>query len=124
MQKSNCWEIKKCGREPGGVQSRTLGVCPAAADTSVEGMNGGHNGGRICWAIAGTLCLGDVQGTFAKHEVSCTACDVFKQIKSEEGKNFTLWKFDGQIGSPLFLRVLLSNLARHEQQSDSGADKL
>ena len=63
------------------------------------------------------------RGTFAKHEVSCTACDVFKQIQLEEGVNFTIWKFDGYIESPIFLRVLLNNLARHEQQHDGEADK-
>ena len=123
MQKKNCWEIKKCGRERGGERSRELGVCPAAADTSIDCMNGGKNGGRICWAIAGTLCRGEVKGIFAKNEVSCTACEVFKQIQSEEGMNFTVWKFDGYSESPLILRMLLNNLARHEQHNEDAKDK-
>ena len=28
----NCWEVKKCGREPGGKSVATLGVCPAASE--------------------------------------------------------------------------------------------
>jgi len=90
--KQNCWEIKKCGREPGGAQVSHLGVCPAATDTSSNGINGGKNGGRICWAIAGTFCGGKVQGDYAQKAVSCMTCDVFKKIKSEEGANFSLMK--------------------------------
>ena len=88
----NCWEIKKCGREPGGVQVSHLGVCPAAIDASGNGINGGKNGGRICWAIAGTFCGGKVQGDYAQKAVSCMTCDVFKKIKNEEGGNFSLMK--------------------------------
>lgn len=93
MQKLNCWEIKKCGREPGGVRTGDMGVCPAASDTAANGLNGGKNGGRICWAIAGTFCGGKVQGEFAQKQVSCMSCEVFKQIKREEGaENFKLMK--------------------------------
>jgi len=41
-----------------------LGVCPAVVDTSSNGLNGGKNGGRMCWAITGTFCGGQVQGSF------------------------------------------------------------
>ena len=47
---------------------RELGVCIAAR----EGM------GHSCWAIAGTLCGGKVQGTVAKEEDNCMNCEVFK----------------------------------------------
>ena len=93
MAKMNCWEIKKCGREKGGIKSQELGVCPAASDTLSEGVNNGKNGGRICWAIAGTFCGGKVQGDFAQKSVSCMSCDVFKQVKQEEGpENFKLMR--------------------------------
>lgn len=93
MEVLNCWEIKKCGREPGGSKTGELGVCPAATDKSSDGINNGKNGGRLCWAIAGTFCGGKVQGDFAQKQVSCMACDVFKQIKAEEGiSDFTLMK--------------------------------
>ena len=91
MRKLNCWEIKKCGREPGGSKSDDLGVCPAASDTSSNGINSGKNAGRICWPVAGTFCGGRVQGDFAQKTVSCMTCEVFKRIKTEEGiENFTL----------------------------------
>jgi hypothetical protein len=93
MIKLNCWEIKKCGREAGGTKTAELGICPAASDTSSNGINSGKNGGRICWAVAGTFCGGKVQGDFAQKQVSCMSCEVFKKIKIEEGvESFKLMK--------------------------------
>ena len=50
----NCWEFKKCGREAGGSKAAELGVCPAYPD---------H--GKTCARTTGTLCGGQVQGSFA-----------------------------------------------------------
>ena len=99
MSKQNCWELKKCGRETGGTKTADLGVCPAASETSSNGVNSGKNGGRICWAVAGTFCGGKVQGDFAQKSVSCMACEVFRQVKTEEGGTFSLMK-KGQKYSP------------------------
>jgi hypothetical protein len=90
MAKMNCWEILKCGREPGGEKASSLGVCPVASNTECDGINGGKNAGRICWAIAGTFCSGKVQGTFAQKKVSCMSCEVFKRIKAEEGTGLVI----------------------------------
>ncbi len=93
--KYNCWDFKKCGREPGGPKVRELGICPAAADESSDGLNGGKNGGRICWAIAGTFCDGKVQGTYAQKRLSCMLCEFYDLVKEEEGiGNYKLWKPD------------------------------
>ncbi|MBI5361279.1 MAG: hypothetical protein HZA48_11940 [Planctomycetes bacterium] len=92
MAKQNCWEFKKCGREPGGAKVSELGVCPATTDASADGLNGGKNGGRICWAIAGTLCGGKVQGTFPQKHISCLICDFFKKTKEDEGAAFLMLK--------------------------------
>jgi hypothetical protein len=101
MLKQNCWEIKKCGREPGGSKNRELGVCPAATDSSCNGLNSGKNAGRICWAIAGTFCGGKVQGDFAQKQVSCMVCEVFKKVKAEEGDgNFSLMKSGQHYAAP------------------------
>ena len=75
--KKNCWEMKMCGRQPGGGNAEQLGVCPAATETSVHGMNSGFNGGRVCWAVTGTLCGGEVQGTFAKKIGNCLKCEFY-----------------------------------------------
>lgn len=89
---TECWEFKNCGREPGGARTGELGVCPAAADATGAGINGGQNGGRICWAVTGTFCGGTVQGTFAQKQLSCMNCDFFKLVKEEEGSKFLLLK--------------------------------
>ena len=92
MTKQNCWEFKNCGRESGGAKVPELGVCPSATDASSNGLNGGKNGGRICWSVAGTLCGGKVQGSFTEKHFSCITCDFFKMIKEQESKDFLLLK--------------------------------
>ena len=82
--KQNCWELKKCGREPGGAKAAEMGICPAATDASSTGLNGGKNGGRICWAVTGTFCGGKVQGTFAQKRLSCMTCEFFSKVQAEE----------------------------------------
>jgi hypothetical protein len=84
----NCWEAKDCGREPGGLRARELGVCPAAIVAAVNGVNHGKNAGRACWAVAGTLCGGKVQGSFASKMVNCLECAFYKDVRSEEGWDF------------------------------------
>jgi hypothetical protein len=82
----NCWEYKKCGREPGGANADELGVCPAASEVHADGVNFGKNGGRACWAIAGTLCGGAVQGTFAAKLPSCLKCEFYQLVFGEESR--------------------------------------
>lgn len=93
MFKRNCWEFKKCNRQPGAFKTSELGVCPAAEATKLDSVHGGVNGGRACWVIAGTLCGGEVQGTYAKKSASCRKCDFYLQVQTEEGEltnSFTL----------------------------------
>ena len=84
-KKLNCWEFKKCERQPGGKNVEDLGVCPAADDSSFNGINDGQNAGRICWAVAGTCCGGKVQGTFAEKRQSCVTCDFYQHVQKQEG---------------------------------------
>lgn len=88
--KKNCWEIKKCGREKGGAKTGEFGVCPAATRKSANGINGGKNGGRICWAIPHTYCEGQIQGEVEQKRVNCVGCEVYETIEREEGANFYL----------------------------------
>ena len=53
-----------------------------------DGLNGGKNGGRICWAIAGTICGGKVLGTFAQERKTCLKCEFYLLVKEEEGIDF------------------------------------
>lgn len=88
--KVNCWEFKKCGRHPGGMNARELGICPATSETRLHGVHGGKYGGRSCWVIAGTMCGGKVQGTFGNKYGNCEKCDFYKNVRTEEGPNFQL----------------------------------
>lgn len=63
----NCWEFKKCGREQGGTKTAELGVCPASPDD-----------GKSCARIAGTLCGGEIQGSFTTKLTNCMQCDFYK----------------------------------------------
>jgi len=84
----NCWEFKKCGREPGGAKVAELGVCPAAQEKLFDGIFGGRNSGRACWVVAGTFCKGEVQGTFAQKFKNCSKCEFFRLVQREEGASF------------------------------------
>ena len=81
----NCWEFMKCGREPGGVKAQSLGICPAAVDTTFNGFNEGINAGRLCWLVAGTFCGGMVQGSFVEKSVSCKQCNFYQTVHKEKG---------------------------------------
>jgi len=90
MGKLNCWEAKKCGREIGGSKARELGVCPSAMESRLSGTHDGQFGGRACWVVAGTLCGGKEQGTFAQKYHNCEKCDFYQHVKNEEGPKFKL----------------------------------
>jgi methyl-accepting chemotaxis protein len=61
--KQNCWEFKKCGRE-------VTSDCPAIT----------KNAGKICWMVAGTMCGGEMQGTFAEKVGNCKACNFYEYM--------------------------------------------
>ncbi len=69
----NCWDAKKCGRQAGGANVGTMGVCPAYPD---------H--GRDCWMAAGTLCGGQVQGTWAEKLGNCQKCEFYQHVMCGE----------------------------------------
>ena len=74
----NCWEFKKCGRENGGVNARELGECPAIPE---------H--GKHCARVAGTMCGGEVQGSFATKLHNCMKCDFYKSPHYDKSYNGT-----------------------------------
>lgn len=60
----NCWEMKNCGRDKSND-------CPAYPDN-----------GQECWKVAGTMCGGQVQGTYAQKLANCMECEVYKKVKN------------------------------------------
>ncbi|MBU4151786.1 MAG: hypothetical protein KKD63_02785 [Proteobacteria bacterium] len=89
MSLLNCWEYKKCGRQPGGNKVAELGECVAVSCFKAHGLNHGINGGRACWAITGTFCGGIIQGSFVDKHRNCASCDFFHTVIKEEGENLT-----------------------------------
>ena len=63
----NCWEVMDCGREAGGQNVAEFGECIASKEKL----------GHSCWAIAGTLCGGVVQGSVKEKHGNCLVCKVF-----------------------------------------------
>ena len=86
----NCWEFKKCGREPGGFKVDEEGVCPAATYEAADGFLGGRNGGRACAFITGSLCCETLPGTVRDKEKNCEPCSFFNELKYFHGRNFSL----------------------------------
>ena len=82
--KVNCWEHKNCGRQPGGLKVKELGICPATVEQALNGAHGGKNGGRSCWVIVGSLCGGKIQGTYAQKLNNCWRCDFMNRVRREE----------------------------------------
>ena len=60
----NCWEFMKCGRDQDGSVK-----CPAYP-----------NFGRSCWAVAGTLCSGKIQGSYATKLEDCRKCAYYNAM--------------------------------------------
>lgn len=90
MVRKNCWEVIQCGRQQNGEQANELGVCPAAATSTCDGVNEGIKGGRFCWTVSGTFCSGKEEDTFTKKFMNCLNCSFLKQVNEEEGNNFIL----------------------------------
>ena len=84
QRKKNCWEILKCGKQPGGAKVCPDGPCPAAIENKVDGINDGVNAGRVCWLIKRTQCHDRVQEGYADKLNLCMRCEFYLQVKSEE----------------------------------------
>lgn len=85
VRASNCWEVRRCGREPGGDLVGEKGACPVPTAAYADGINGGKNGGRICWAIGGSKCEGKEKGAFADPMHGCLRCPFLLQVREEVG---------------------------------------
>ncbi len=61
----DCWKALNCGRED---------ECPAYP-----------NNGRTCFAVTGTMCRGEKQGTFTEKVSQCREkCDFYKDLMREQ----------------------------------------
>ena len=90
MERRNCWEVMRCGRQLEGENVEKPGMCPAALTNEYDGVNEGRHGGRFCWSIAGTFCGGKPQGTYSKKILDCLRCEFLKEVEKGERHNFIL----------------------------------
>ena len=88
MARLNCWEVQKCGREPGGARARERGVCPAAVDLALFGTNGGACAGRACWVVAGSFAPGGPSCVRARELPSCLVCAFYRRVVREQKDDF------------------------------------
>ncbi|MFC2122276.1 two-CW domain-containing protein [Bacteroidota bacterium] len=96
MERNNCWEIMKCDCQPGGKNEAELGVCLAALPNEFDNINQGKYGGRFCRAVAGTVCGGEVQGTYAMKLKECLDCEFLIRVQKEEARDFILMISDAR----------------------------
>jgi hypothetical protein len=57
-------------------------------ETKLDGVHGGRCAGRACWVVAGSLCGGTVQGTFAAKFENCESCEFYAAVREEELPSF------------------------------------
>jgi hypothetical protein len=84
-KKLNCWEFMKCGREGRNGKKVRSDICPVASSASGNGLNGGLNGGRICWMIAGTCCNRNGGCSARNRKSSCVSCEFRSMVIKQEG---------------------------------------
>lgn len=84
MKKQNCWEYMKSGRQPGGHAAAVSGVCPVSVYGELNGVHGGENAGRACWAIDNSLCPELMRESPEKKFSGCWKCNFYHRVKNEE----------------------------------------
>lgn len=85
MSKVNCWEFIKCGREKNGIKAKAVGICPVATESSAHGLNGGENGGRMCWVVSDVCCNSKIQCSDGRLKDTCFSCDFLNKVINDEG---------------------------------------
>ncbi|MFW3145826.1 MAG: two-CW domain-containing protein [Thermoplasmatota archaeon] len=84
MMGENCWEIKRCGREPGGERASDLGICPASRNSELDCMNSGECAGRACWRIKEPIMGGTLLPHWSDPDRDCLVCPVLVKVRNEE----------------------------------------
>ena len=114
MAKTNCWDFKKCGREPGGPKVTEFGICPVATAQEFKNINEGFCGGRFCWNVHGTLCDAKVSGDAEARITNCLLCDFFQAVRREEGTGFVQSPLQERITQPHKIAQLFKKIMDEE----------
>ncbi len=88
MEKINCWEFMKCGRQPGGEKTKLSGICNVSTSEKNNTTNHGKNAGRCCWQVSKTNHISTPLQSPVLKLINCLDCDFFKKVKMEEEYNF------------------------------------
>ncbi len=75
MNHIKCWEYTKCGRELEGKKVSEFGHCPAALSPD-----------NNCWFVAGTMCSGKIEGTYAQKIDTCVICGYYNKMQEFNAK--------------------------------------
>ncbi len=74
-----------CRQGPGGNKVESLGRCPVSNELSANGLNGGVNGGRMCWIVAEACSKSEVKCSELQRKSSCFSCEFRYKVAIEEG---------------------------------------
>jgi len=77
-------------KHSGNNGKKKCSECPVPSNANYNGINGGKNGGRVCWIILGTLCNENQQLVGTRQLEGCADCDFYRAVKEEEGKDLCL----------------------------------
>lgn len=80
ITKLNCWEFMKCGRQPGVSTLMTSGCVLLRGRADLMVFMTERIAGRACWVVAGSLCGGTIQGSFAEKFRNCEKCNFYKRV--------------------------------------------
>lgn len=75
----------KCGEGNGIYDAGHKSACPIANNKTANGLNGGVNGGRICWVIADSCCNEQIPCITNKRKDPCFSCEFRYKVMNEEG---------------------------------------
>ena len=89
-KKLNCWEFKKCGREPGGRNLALFGPCSVPAATGFNNINNGKNGGRSCWIIRESACEKIMRRCCVQEIRECRQCNFYRFVNEPEKEPATV----------------------------------
>ncbi|MCI5148900.1 MAG: hypothetical protein D3916_05850 [Candidatus Electrothrix sp. MAN1_4] len=85
--KIDCWEFKKCGREPGGKNIEKYGLCSLVVSLEDNKINNKRNGERLCWSLRESACEGIMRECCVNEIKECRQCTfyIFLQESYNQG---------------------------------------
>ncbi|MFO8051231.1 MAG: hypothetical protein R6V01_05970 [Thermoplasmatota archaeon] len=78
MMNRNCWDIKDCGRGPGGRLTGELGECPV-----VNYALSKKKGVCSCWKVRIKDEKGRPVPNWARPEKNCLDCNVMEEVREK-----------------------------------------